>query len=121
MAYKKYRNQIVEIDGIRFASKLEARRYQELKLLERAGEIRDLITQPKYVLQERTTDPNTGQSIPRQMYYGDFQYWDAKLGKLVCEDTKGIETQTFRLKWNLVRPRYPHVLFKVLRKGDICD
>ncbi len=119
MRIPKYRNQIVEVDGIRFASRLEARRYQQLKLLELAGEIRGLIPQPKYVLQDRTTDPNTGESIPRQMYYGDFQYWDVRLGRLVCEDTKGIETQTFRLKWNLVRPRYPHVLFKVVTKEDV--
>lgn len=119
MRLPKYRNQIVEVDGIRFASRLEARRYQQLRMLERAGEIRDLIPQPKYVLQDRTTDPNTGESIPRQMYYGDFQYWDVRLGRLVCEDTKGIETQTFRLKWNLVRPRYPHVLFKVVTKYDV--
>jgi hypothetical protein len=36
------------VDGIRFASKKEARRYTELKLLERAGEITCLELQPKF-------------------------------------------------------------------------
>ena len=46
----KYRNRKTTIDGIAFDSKAEARRYAELKLLERAGEIKDLELQPKYRL-----------------------------------------------------------------------
>ena len=38
----KYHAQPVEIDGVRFDSQKEARRYSELRLLERAGEIKDL-------------------------------------------------------------------------------
>ena len=38
----KYRNKPTIIDGIRFDSKKEANRYQELKLLEKSGEIRGL-------------------------------------------------------------------------------
>ena len=43
----KYRNVKTEVDGILFASKKEARRYSELKLLERAGEIAHLELQPR--------------------------------------------------------------------------
>ena len=39
MTYRKYGNRKVEIDGVTFDSIAEARRYQELKLLETAGEI----------------------------------------------------------------------------------
>ena len=36
------------VDGVTFASKAEARRYAELKLLEQAGEIKGLELQPKF-------------------------------------------------------------------------
>lgn len=114
----KYKAKPCRIDGIRFASQLEARRYQELKLLERAGEISRLETQPEFVLQPKTKDPQTGRTIPRQLYIGDFLYIDNRTNETVCEDVKGFETQTFRLKWNLVRPRYPEIEFRILKKTD---
>lgn len=46
----KYRNIPCEVDGIRFDSKKEAARYYDLKLLERAGEIRDLRLQVPFEL-----------------------------------------------------------------------
>jgi hypothetical protein len=46
----KYHNQPVVIDGIRFDSKLEARRWQELKLMEAAGEIATVHPHPRYDL-----------------------------------------------------------------------
>ena len=46
----KYRNKKVTIDGEAFDSKREARRYQELKLLERCGAISDLKRQVTYEL-----------------------------------------------------------------------
>ena len=52
MLYRKYGNQKVIIDGIKFDSKAEAERYKELKILERAGKIRGLRLQPKYLLQD---------------------------------------------------------------------
>jgi len=48
MAQNKYHNQPVTIDGIRFASKREGKRYSELKLLEQAGSITDLKLQPRF-------------------------------------------------------------------------
>ena len=46
----KYSNRKVNIDGITFDSKKEANRYRELKLLEKVGEISNLVLQPVYVL-----------------------------------------------------------------------
>lgn len=46
----KYRNRKVEFDGIRFDSEHERDCYAELKLMERAGEISDLKTQPVFKL-----------------------------------------------------------------------
>ena len=50
MNYNKYSNKKVTIDGFKFDSKKEAKRYSELKLLLRANKITDLILQPKYLL-----------------------------------------------------------------------
>lgn len=93
----KYRNQPVIIDGHRFASKLEARRYGELRLLERAGEIRDLRIQPRYDLVVNGVKVGT--------YVADFAYLD-KTGTPVTEDTKSEATArlaVFRLKAKLFR------------------
>jgi len=46
----KYRAEPVIIDGVRFASKKEGKRYGELKLLEVAREISDLICHPRWPL-----------------------------------------------------------------------
>lgn len=93
----KYRNQPVVIDGHRFASKLEGNRYAELKLLERAGEIRELRLHPSYQL---VVD---GQKVCA--YVADFAYLD-KTGRPVTEDTKSEATaklSTFRIKAKLFR------------------
>ncbi len=80
----KYKNVPTEVDGIRFASKKEARRYGELKLLEKAGEIRDLKLQPRYPL---STD------MKRLGYYvADFCYC-MKSGAVVVEDVKSPATR----------------------------
>src|SRR5882762_755454 len=41
----KYRNRVTEVDGIRFASQLEADRYKELKLLKASGKVAWFIRQ----------------------------------------------------------------------------
>lgn len=46
----KFRNVITELDGFKFASKKEARRYGELRMLERAGKLSDLKIQPAFPL-----------------------------------------------------------------------
>ena len=91
----KYRNKPVEVDGIRFASKAEARRYGELKLLERAGEIADLRLQPPFRL-----DVN-GLHIAD--YRGDFAYRNVRTGMAGVEDVKGVRTDSYRLKRLLMK------------------
>lgn len=93
----KYQNQRVKLDNLLFASKKEARRYCELKLLLRAGEIKDLRMQKKYEL------------IPKQgnersvNYIADFVYFDNRLNKLVVEDTKGFKTKEYIIKRKLMK------------------
>lgn len=72
--YNKYRNNKVEYDGIIFDSKKEAKRYAELKLLERTGRIKELRRQVPFTLIPRINDQN-GKCIQRACkYYADFVY-----------------------------------------------
>lgn len=76
------------VDGVTFDSKKEYKRYCELKLLERAGEITDLKRQQRYLLipQKKTRD---GRVIERECaYIADFVY-KQKNGETVVEDVKG--------------------------------
>ena len=100
----KYCNKKFTIDGIEFASKKEANRYTELKLLEKTGKIKDLELQKPYELipaqYEESTEiytkgahkgkPKPGRQIERAVIYvADFVYTDCATGKQVVEDIKG--------------------------------
>lgn len=94
---RKYRNKKVTVDGLTFDSKLEARRYQELKLLERAGEIEELRTQVKYTLIPSQKLDN--RVVERAVTYtADFVYRLKSSGETVVEDTKGMKTDKYILK-----------------------
>lgn len=109
----KYGNRKVStIDGEVFDSQREATRYQELKLLERAGAIKDLKRQVSYELIPVQREPNTlnkidskrgrviqGKVIEKAVsYIADFVYTDAATGEVVVEDTKGFRTKDYILK-----------------------
>ena len=84
----KYRNKKIVLDGITFDSKKEANRYAELKLMERAGEIKNLDVHVPFVLIPTQRDEQ-GRVVELDVkYYADFIYND-KAGKLICEDVKG--------------------------------
>ena len=90
-AKKDFRNSNGET--VKFDSRKEARRYDELRLLERAHQISDLQRQVKFVLIPAQRDPK-GKLIERQCYYvADFTYKDSS-GRLVVEDTKSEATRT---------------------------
>lgn len=99
MRPSKYRNVRTEVDGITFASKAEARRYQELKLLERAGKISGLKLQPRYPL-------NAEDGTKIATYVADFEYLSEFNGRTYTEDVKGVETPAFRLKSKLFEAQY---------------
>ena len=94
--YSKFKAVPTEVDGIRFASKKEAKRYQELKLLERAGEISRLELQPRYDI--------TINGVKVCTYVADFRYFGK--AKQIVEDCKGFKTPLYRLKSKLVRALY---------------
>ncbi len=80
------------VDGIVFASKAEARRFRELKILQRAGEISHLEVQPEFKC------TINGKLVCT--YRADFRY-RTKSGS-VTEDVKGMRTPVYRLKKKLV-------------------
>jgi hypothetical protein len=92
----KYRAQPTVIDGIRFASKAESRRYQELKLLEKAGEIKELEIQPKFPIY--VCRRQNGELHEAFKYVADFRYREGPQGALVIEDVKGTRTRMYSLK-----------------------
>lgn len=93
----KYGAVRTEVDGISFASRKEARRYSELKLLERAGEIADLKLQPRY--------PLVVNGVKVCTYVADFSYHPtfrgAVMAQATVEDAKGFKTPEYKLKAKL--------------------
>ena len=68
----KYYNRKVQVDMYVFDSVAESRRYKELKLLERAGEITELKLQPRFLLQESFR--KNGKTYRKIEYIADFMY-----------------------------------------------
>lgn len=96
----------------------EYSRAQELKQLERIGAISQLKTQHSLVIQEAFID-SEGYKEKAITYRADFSY--VENGKQVIEDVKGydkkrdkfITTPVFRLKWKLLKKRYPEYTFRI--------
>ena len=71
----KYRSKKITRDGITFDSIKEYRRFCELRLLEKAGQITNLERQVKFVLIPKQKDKQTGKVIERECsYIADFVY-----------------------------------------------
>ena len=108
----KYNAQPTEFDGIRFDSKREAERYQELQMLAAAGEIHSLQLQPRFELQP--SFKRNGKTVRAIHYVADFQYVTQN-GRHVVEDTKGMATAVFKLKKKLFLYRYPDLELRVTK------
>ena len=91
MIRAKYRNQKVKVDGVSFDSKLEAKRYMELRLLERADKIINLELQPRFLLQDKFKESMRD----------------------IVEDTR---TDVFKLKLKLFLYKYPWIDFREVKK-----
>lgn len=109
MRPRKYRNQPVHMDGHRFDSKAEARRWQDLQLMARAGEITALECQPRYPLHVHTPEG----PVKVAEYVGDFEYLQGN--RRVCEDKKSpitAKNPLYRLKIKMATAEYPHIDFR---------
>lgn len=86
------------VNGIKFDSKLEAKRYLELKGLEDAGEITNLELQVSIPLFGRDA-PILTPTARHMTYRADFSYVDWRIGGAkVIEDAKGWATDVYKIK-----------------------
>ncbi len=108
----KYRARPTTIDGHRFPSQLEAKRYMQLKLLKQAGKIRDFSLQPSFPLVDAFK--RNGKVVRAITYVADFRV-EHNSGKIVIEDSKGFETPVFKIKRKLFWMRYPDIDLQVVK------
>lgn len=107
----KYRSQATVVDGLRFDSKLEARRYGELRDLQAAGMVAWFIRQPSF-------------DLPGGLRYrADFLVvLPGDLGgthEVHVEDCKGFETPAFKLKRKLFQEAYPNAELRILTAKEV--
>jgi len=102
----KYGAQKTEVDGIVFASKKEAKRYSELKIMEKAGEISHLELQPRIKLFSGDV-PVRFDSGRQATYVGDFRYFSKRDDARILEDCKGYKTTDYKLKKAFVQAQFP--------------
>jgi hypothetical protein len=103
----KYRNRVLYVGDEKFDSQKEYKRYNVLKYLERAGEIKDLQRQVPYILIPKS---QYGRDIK---YIADFVYFDVEKGETVFEDVKSEITRknpVYKLKKRLLAERYGIIL-----------
>ncbi|QFG05191.1 holliday junction resolvase [Bacillus phage 019DV002] len=103
----KFNNKKVEIDGIKFDSKMEGDYYDHLKQEQRAGRVSHFILQPKYTLQP--SFKKRGKLFRAIDYKADFEVHYPN-GDYVTIDIKGFETADFKIKRKLFEKAYPQEL-----------
>ena len=103
-----------EVDGIVFASKLEAQRWQELRILASVGQISDLRRQVSIVLQGQDGPIRTPGGRPMR-YVADFIYRDSK-GHEIIEDAKGHQTDVSAMKVAILAAQ--GVTVRLIRKSE---
>ena len=100
----KYHNKKVKYDGYTFDTIREKNYYIKLKLLEKAGKIKELELQKEYELQPSFKLNNkTSRKIT---YRSDFTYKTTEDDKLHVVDVKGFRTDVYRLKKKLFEYKY---------------
>lgn len=107
----KYNNKKTQIDMYVFDSVAESKRYKELAILEKAGKIKGLKLQPKFLLQEGFR--KNGKTYRKIEYIADFMYIEN--GKVIIEDVKGMETEVFKLKRKIFEHKYPEYELKIIK------
>lgn len=94
----------VTLDGIRFDSKAESRRYLVLKQMQIEGLITDLQLQPVFILAPRVLFHDAKRYKPALRYFADFAY--IKGGARIVEDVKSPHTcklPAFQIKRHLLK------------------
>ena len=102
----------------KYDSLKEYRRYQELRLLERAGEVLNLQRQVKLVIQPAFQYRD--EKVSEISYVADHIY-DLPNGEHVVEDVKAVSkdgksitsTKDFKIKWKMLKAKYNEYLFTI--------
>ena len=101
----KYHARPVVVDGEWFASQREARRWSELLLLKRAGEVRLILRQVGFQIAPPVRDDQGALTCRAIKYLADFLvHWSD--GRLTVEDAKGMRTPMYRAKKRRVEAIY---------------
>lgn len=100
----KYHNKKTTHDGYTFDSIKEKNYYIKLKLLEKAGKIKELELQKEFELQPSfKLNKKTSRRIT---YKADFTFITTEDDKLHVIDVKGYRTDVYRLKKKLFEYKY---------------
>ena len=110
----KYKNKKTIVDDIQFDSKLEAKRYNELKLLEKSGKIKELKLQPSFEL--IPSFKKNGKTFRKAIYKADFSYIDTETGETIIEDTKGYVTELYKLKKKIFEYKFQNLTIREIKK-----
>ena len=114
MRRNKYGAQKITVDGVSYDSKAEYRRYCELKLMERCGDIRDLKRQVRFELVPAQYDKDTGKKLESPItYVADFVYRKTDTNERVIEDVKGHRTREYIMKRKLMLWLYDYRIEEV--------
>lgn len=107
----KFGNKKTVVDGRRFDSLLEAKRYKELAALVRAGELMDVLCHTPTI---RFPGTNITYTLDFLVVAKDWTFW--------MEDVKGHQTKEWKMKWKMARALHPNLDMRfLLRKGDGWD
>ncbi len=101
MKRSKYNAQPQVVDGVKFDSGREAKRWQELKLLERAGRISKLERQVTYILAPSVKILGEKRARPALRLKIDFRYVED--GQTIADDAKGYSDTAFRIRQHLMK------------------
>ena len=107
----KYNNIKTVVDGHKFDSLKESRRYSELKIMEKAGLITNLALQPKFEIIPAVKW--NGKTYRKRSYLADFIYKEDNV--VIVEDVKSFITKknpVYTLKRQLFLIKYPKYVFK---------
>lgn len=100
MLKHKFKAKPTETDGIKFSSKKEAKRYNNLKMLKNIGEVIFFLRQVPFHLPGGVK------------YVCDFLiFWTN--GEVTIEDVKGFKTESYKAKKKMVETLYPVEILEV--------
>lgn len=103
----KFNSRFTVVDGIKFHSAAEAKRYQQLIQDLKEGKIEDLMLQFRFPL------------VAGICWFADFVYFDVRLGYWLVEEVKGKETDVWKIKEKLFRYLYPNVPLIITKAGKV--